>query len=46
MDENEEYDAVARREAEDAWFEDEEPSWEDEMDQRSQKEGETGIQDF
>lgn len=27
VDENDEYDALARRDAEEAWFEDEEPEW-------------------
>jgi hypothetical protein len=50
VDGNEEYDALVRRDAEDAWFEDEEPSWtaEEAPGDRENKsrQGETGIQDF
>lgn len=55
VDGSDEYDVAARREAEDAWFDDEEPSWvegdgeEEEMKDEEdgvEKKGETGIQDF
>lgn len=43
IDENDEWDIIENREAEDRWFEDEEPQWVGKDDRR---EGETGIQDF
>ncbi|OTA62714.1 hypothetical protein K449DRAFT_394768 [Hypoxylon sp. EC38] len=53
VDENDELDAIERREQEDAWFDDEDPGWasdaaEDHGGGRPEKklEGETGIQDF
>lgn len=48
VDTDEDLDSVARREAEDAWFDEEEPSWVDEQDASAPKgtKGETGIQDF
>ena len=47
VDDDEDLDVVARREAQDEWFEDEEPSWaaESEADVRAGQ-GETGVQDF
>jgi hypothetical protein len=42
VDGNEELDAVVRRDEEDEWFDDEEPSWAGE----GATEGETGLQDF
>ncbi|EXU96914.1 coiled-coil domain containing protein (DUF2052) [Metarhizium robertsii] len=42
VDGNEELDVVLRRDEEDQWFEDEEPSWVGERDAA----GETGVQDF
>ncbi|KND87942.1 hypothetical protein TOPH_07354 [Tolypocladium ophioglossoides CBS 100239] len=47
VDDNEELDVLARREAEDEWFEDEEPSWAAEGDADVRvRQGETGVQDF
>ncbi|KAM5368315.1 hypothetical protein ACJZ2D_009583 [Fusarium nematophilum] len=48
IDSDEDLDTMVRRDAQDAWFEDEEPSWvEDETDGASaRRQGETGIQDF
>jgi hypothetical protein len=43
VDNNDEWDVIENREAEDQWFEEEQPAWVDEDKQRS---GETGIQDF
>jgi hypothetical protein len=43
VDDNEEWDIIENREAEDRWFEDEEPQWVGKGDGRQ---GETGIQDF
>ena len=40
IDANEELDGVVRRDEEEGWFDDEEPSWE------GGKIGETGVQDF
>ena len=47
VDEREDLDDLARRDAEDEWFDQEEPSWtkDHEPDDR-QLLGETGIQDF
>ena len=58
VDENDDYDALERREEEDRWFNDEDPAWANEdsggvgdggasLNAHSKKlEGETGIQDF
>jgi hypothetical protein len=51
VDDNDEYDSVERRERQEKWFEDEEPSWVDGGDKEGRKEdndlkGETGIQDY
>lgn len=50
VDENDDYDTLARRDAEDAWFEAEEPSWSLDVEggTRTSREldGETGVQDF
>jgi hypothetical protein len=50
VDANEDLDTVERQDAEDAWFDDEEPRWADHDDDSSPceraLEGETGIQDF
>ena len=51
VDQNEDFDSLIRDEAEEAWFEDEEPSWiPDEETEVAEKEprrqGETGVQDF
>lgn len=42
VDGNEELDVVLRRDEEDQWFDDEEPSWVGDRDAA----GETGVQDF
>lgn len=42
VDENDEYDADVRRDEQEDWFEDEEPSW----DGGEAARGETGVQDF
>ncbi|KAH0531469.1 hypothetical protein TsFJ059_000298 [Trichoderma semiorbis] len=46
VDDNYKYDAMAIQDAEDAWFDDEEPSWVDGGTQFPVRLGETGIQDF
>ncbi|KAF5023654.1 hypothetical protein F66182_4274 [Fusarium sp. NRRL 66182] len=50
VDADEDLDTMLRRDAQDAWFDDEEPSWvdDDEEDavQRATRQGETGVQDF
>ncbi|KAL6874585.1 coiled-coil domain-containing domain-containing protein [Trichoderma longibrachiatum] len=46
VDDNYEYDTMAIQDAEDAWFDNEEPSWEDPASQSPVRRGETGIQDF
>ncbi|KAL0937868.1 coiled-coil domain-containing protein-like protein [Colletotrichum truncatum] len=47
VDSNDEYDAMERRDAEEAWFDAEDPSWaSDVASSGKQKQGETGIQDF
>lgn len=51
VDENDDYDAIERREQEDGWFNDEDPAWAGEEAsvgeaQGRNLEGETGIQDF
>lgn len=52
VDFNDEYDVLERKEAQDAWFDEEDPSWASEPDEeeeeypRAVKTGETGIQDF
>ena len=52
VDMNEDLDTLVRKDAEDAWFDDEEPSWiaEDEAageeDSQARIQGETGVQDF
>lgn len=43
VDESEEWDVIETREAEDRWFEDEEPQW---VGKGDGPQGETGIQDF
>lgn len=43
VDENEEWDVIENKEAEDRWFEDEEPQW---VGKGDGPQGETGIQDF
>jgi hypothetical protein len=43
VDESEEWDVIETREAEDRWFEDEEPQW---VGKGDSPQGETGIQDF
>ncbi|TLD22237.1 hypothetical protein PspLS_08019 [Pyricularia sp. CBS 133598] len=56
VDKNEEYDDIERQDAEDAWFDNEVPQWDDEDDDTNETaaggtrprelKGETGIQDF
>ncbi|KAK2017943.1 coiled-coil domain-containing protein [Colletotrichum eremochloae] len=47
VDDNDEYDTTLRRDAEEAWFDDEDPNWASDADeQASTKQGETGVQDF
>jgi coiled-coil protein DUF2052 len=50
VDANEDLDTIEKQDAEDAWFEDEDPSWAGHDDDSSPCErtieGETGIQDF
>ncbi|KAJ4017980.1 hypothetical protein NW752_001890 [Fusarium irregulare] len=49
VDADEDLDTMLRRDAQDAWFDDEEPSWvhEDEPSlQANTRQGETGVQDF
>ncbi|KAL7789090.1 coiled-coil domain-containing domain-containing protein [Trichoderma ceciliae] len=46
VDNNDVYDTMARRDAEEAWFDEEEPSWADGDSQFPVKLGETGVQDF
>lgn len=46
VDDNYKYDTMAIQDAEDAWFDDEEPSWVDGGTQFPVRLGETGIQDF
>lgn len=51
VDLDDSYDVLERRDAEEAWFEEEEPRWASEPDDdkehpRAVKTGETGIQDF
>lgn len=52
VDNDEEYDTMERRDAEDAWFDEEDPGWASDAQDADagpagmQKQGETGIQDF
>lgn len=49
VDTNDDYDSLARGDAEEAWFDDEEPSVlaEDEPEtSKSPRQGDTGVQDF
>ncbi|KAF5011788.1 hypothetical protein FDECE_2122 [Fusarium decemcellulare] len=50
IDADEDLDTMIRQDAQDAWFDDEEPSWVDDGDEPrappGRREGETGIQDF
>lgn len=49
VDGNDEYDTAARRDEEEAWFDEEEPAWEpaeDEKPASPSRHGETGVQDF
>ncbi|KUJ09244.1 uncharacterized protein LY89DRAFT_281505 [Mollisia scopiformis] len=46
VDENDEWDAVERRESEERWFDDEEPEWVADESEGPLHGGETGIQDF
>lgn len=46
VDESEEWDVVERQDAEEKWFEDEEPEWASDDGKKGRKANETGIQDF
>ncbi|KAJ4259574.1 hypothetical protein NW762_007503 [Fusarium torreyae] len=46
VDVDEDLDVMLRRDAQDAWFDDEEPSWIDDDQQPVARQGETGVQDF
>ncbi|KAK2064888.1 coiled-coil domain-containing protein [Colletotrichum caudatum] len=47
VDHNDEYDTMLRRDAEEAWFDDEDPNWASDADEQANvKQGETGVQDF
>ncbi|KAF4448925.1 coiled-coil protein [Fusarium austroafricanum] len=49
VDADEDLDTMLRRDAQDAWFDDEEPSWIDEDESSARpaiRQGETGVQDF
>ncbi|PFH57976.1 hypothetical protein XA68_14318 [Ophiocordyceps unilateralis] len=47
VDKNEDLDTQAAKEAEEKWFNDEEPAWTvDNKDDKGQRRGETGVQDF
>ncbi|KAM0232865.1 hypothetical protein ACHAP5_010599 [Fusarium lateritium] len=48
IDADEDLDTMLRRDAQDAWFDDEEPSWIDEeaSARSATRQGETGVQDF
>ncbi|RFU75519.1 hypothetical protein TARUN_6727 [Trichoderma arundinaceum] len=46
VDHNYAYDTMARQDAEDTWFDEEEPSWADGDSQFPVRLGETGVQDF
>ncbi|KPM39292.1 hypothetical protein AK830_g7271 [Neonectria ditissima] len=52
VDGNDEFDSMVRKDAEEAWFEDEEPSWtgdavvSDAGKEAAKRQGETGVQDF
>ncbi len=43
VDESDDLDVIERREAQESWFEDEEPQW---VGSEGGEQGETGIQDF
>ena len=48
VDNDESYDILERADQEDRWFDEEEPEWADEGDEKVERplEGETGVQDF
>ena len=47
VDESEEFDEVEKREKEERWFDEEEPEWDGEGEERDGGTGgETGVQDF
>lgn len=46
VDNNDNYDTMAIQDAEDAWFDNEEPGWADGDSQYPVRGGETGVQDF
>ncbi|KFY40616.1 hypothetical protein V494_03416 [Pseudogymnoascus sp. VKM F-4513 (FW-928)] len=46
VDGSEEWDVIERKDAEEHWFEEEEPEWVEGSPEDKEKRGETGIQDF
>lgn len=46
VDESDEWDIIERKDAEEHWFEEEEPEWVEDSPHDKEKRGETGIQDF
>ncbi|KAJ0167429.1 hypothetical protein CTA2_2652 [Colletotrichum tanaceti] len=47
VDHNDDYDTMERRDAEEAWFDEEDPNWASDGDKQVEtKQGETGVQDF
>lgn len=46
VDDSDEWDIIERKDAEEQWFEDEEPEWTGDDRKDNEKLGETGIQDF
>jgi len=46
VDESDAWDAIENREAEEQWFEEEEPQWADDASTAAAGHGETGVQDF
>ena len=46
VDENDEWDVIEREDAEEHWFDEEEPEWADDSPDDKEKRGETGVQDF
>lgn len=46
VDNSDEWDVIEAREAEERWFDDEEPEWESKSPSDENQRGETGVQDF
>ncbi|KAH6973383.1 coiled-coil domain-containing protein-domain-containing protein [Ilyonectria sp. MPI-CAGE-AT-0026] len=52
IDNNDEFDSMVRKDAEDAWYDDEEPSWVEDAavsdvgNNAAKRDGETGVQDY